>query len=382
MATIGMMLLVSSTNLLMIFVSLELTSLSLYILAAFNRRDIKSAEAALKYFLFGGMAAAFTLYGLSLVYGLTGSTNLADIARQLGTVARPEPLLVVALVMTIIGFGFKVAAVPFHLWAPDTYQGAPTPSAVLIASGSKVASFFVFARLLVVGFAGAGGGAGWHQFAAGWEPVIAVLAAASMVLGNLAAIAQSDVKRLLAYSAIAHTGYALLGLLANDGAGVSSLVYYTVTYGLTVAGAFGTVMVVERLAGGSKLADFAGLGRREPLISFCMMIFMLSLAGIPPLAGFFGKFYLFTAVAGGAKNLGLLWLVFLAVAMSAVSLYYYLQVLKQIYVAPPRDELRAARSPAASRVLIGLLALAVVVLGCRPDLLVTPLLASLQGFGF
>ncbi len=382
MATIGMMLLVSSTNLLMIFVSLELTSLSLYILAAFNKRDIKSAEAALKYFLFGGMSAAFTLYGLSLVYGLAGSTNLADIAHQMANVAKPEPLLVVALVMTIIGFGFKVAAVPFHLWAPDAYQGAPTPSAVLIASGSKVASFFVFARLLLVGFAGTGGGAGWHEFAAGWAPVVAILAAASMILGNLAAIVQSDVKRLLAYSAIAHAGYALLGLLANDGAGVSSLVYYTVTYGLTVAGAFGVVMAVEKVTGGSKLADFAGLGRREPLISFCMMIFMLSLAGIPPLAGFFGKFYLFTAVAGGAKNLGLIWLVFLAVAMSAVSLYYYLQVLKQIYVVPAREGVPAAAAPASGRVLISLLALAVVVLGCRPDLLVTPLLASMQAFGF
>jgi NADH-quinone oxidoreductase subunit N len=290
----------------------------------------------------------------------------------------------VALVMTVIGFGFKVAAVPFHLWAPDAYQGAPVPGAVLIASGSKVASFFVFARLMMIGFAGTGivGSGAWHHFAAGWAPVIAVLAGASMVLGNLAAIAQRDVKRLLAYSAVAHAGYALLGLLANNGEGLSSLVYYTITYGLTVAGAFGVVMAVEKVTGGSKLSDFTGLGKREPVISFCMMVFMLSLAGIPPLAGFFGKFYLFTAVAGGADNLGLIWLVFLAVAMSAVSLYYYLQVLKQIYVVPVPDGSPAAQAASSSRVLLSALAVSVLLLGCWPDLLVTPLLASWHAFGF
>ena len=383
MAVIGMMMLVSSTNLLMIFIALELTSLSLYILAAFNKQDIKSAEAALKYFLFGGMSAAFTLYGLSLVYGLTGSTELSGIAKHFADVQKPEPLLIAAIVMTVIGFGFKVAAVPFHLWAPDTYQGAPTPSAVLISSASKVASFFVFARLMITGFAGAGtvGSAAWHNYAAGWAPVVAILAGASMIVGNLAAIAQTDVKRLLAYSAIAHAGYALLGLLAGNGAGVSSLVYYTITYGLTVAGAFGVVMVVEKITGGSRLADFAGLGKREPVISFCMMVFMLSLAGIPPLAGFFGKFYLFTAVAGGAKDLGLLWLVFLAVAMSAVSLYYYLQVLKQIYVVPAPDAVAASPVPTASRILLSGLMAGVVLLGCWPDLLVAPLLASMHAIG-
>ncbi len=382
LAVIGMMMLVSSTNLLMIFISLELTSLSLYILAAFNKQDIKSAEAALKYFLFGGMSAAFTLYGLSLVYGLTGSTTLSEIASHLASAGKPEPLLIAAIVMTIIGFGFKVAAVPFHLWAPDAYQGAPIPSTVLIASASKVASFFVFARLLITGLAGgAVGRAGWHDFASGWAPVIAILAAASMVLGNLAAIAQLDVKRLLAYSAIAHAGYALLGLLAGNGPGVSSLVYYTVTYGLTVAGAFAVVMVVENATGGSRLSNFAGLGRREPLISFCMMVFMLSLAGIPPLAGFFGKFYLFTAAAGGAKNLGLLWLVFLAVAMSAVSLYYYLQVLKQIYVVPPGENAWVKSAPVSSRLLLVALMAGVVLLGCWPDLLVAPLLASIRAIG-
>jgi len=382
MAAIGMLLLVCATDLLMIFIALELTSLSLYILAGFNKSDINSAEAALKYFLFGGVSAAFTLFGLSLVYGFTGSTNLKEIASHLVTAATPDRLLIVALVMTVIGFGFKVAAAPFHWWAPDAYQGAPVPSAVLISSASKVAGFFVFARVLMVGFAGADGSGAWRQFAAGWAPALAILAATSMILGNLAAIAQSNVKRLLAYSAIAHAGYALLGLLSNTGAGLGSLIYYTITYGITVAGAFGVVMVVERATGGATLANFAGFGKREPLLAFCMMIFMLSLAGIPPLAGFFGKFYLFTAAAAGAKPLGLLWLVFLAVAMSAVSLYYYLQVLKRIYVAPVPDGPTPLPSPLSSRLLLCALALAVVLLGCLPDLLVKPVLASMQNFGF
>jgi NADH-quinone oxidoreductase subunit N len=331
------------------------------------------------------MSAAFTLFGLSLVYGLAGSTGVAQIARRLATEGTAaDPLLLAALVMTVIGFGFKVAAVPFHFWAPDVYEGAPTPSAALIASGSKVASFFVLARLMIRGFAVVAGSGAWQHYAPGWVPALAVLSAASIVLGNLAAIAQSNVKRLLAYSAIAHTGYALLGLLANDGQGLSSLVYYTVTYGLTVAGAFGGVMVVEARKGGARLEEFAGLGRREPVLSFCMMVFMLSLAGIPPLAGFFGKFYLFMAVAGGAKNLGLLWLVFLAVAMSAVSLYYYLQVLKQIYVVAARGDGPEMSSPISgqSRVLVGLLALAVLGLGCAPELLVGRVMAAIQGSGF
>ncbi len=383
LATVGMMLLVSSTDLLMIFISLELTSLSLYILTAFNKRNIKSAEAALKYFLFGGMSAAFTLFGLSLIYGLSGSTNLSQIAANLETgQTRLDPLLLAAMVMTVIGFGFKVAVVPFHLWAPDAYQGAPTPSAALIASGSKVASFFILAKVMMVAFAHAGGSGAWHHYAAGWLPVLAILAALSMLLGNLAAIAQSNVKRLLAYSAIAHAGYALFGLIANNQQGLGSLVYYVVTYGLTVVGAFGVVGVLEERVGDAKITDFAGLGRREPVLSFCMMVFMLSLAGIPPLAGFFGKFYLFSSALGGAKDLGLLWLVVFAIAMSAVSLYYYLQILKQIYVMPAPTSQHEIKVPVSSRIVLGLLALSVVLLGCLPNLLLGRLLASIQATVF
>ena len=372
LASVGMMFLVSAEDILMIFVSLELTSLSLYILTAFNKGDIKSAEAALKYFLFGGMSAAFMLFGLSLLYGLSGSTNLGQIAAALSGKGL-DPLLVVAIVMTVIGFGFKVAAVPFHLWAPDAYQGAPTPSAAFIASGSKVASFFIFAQVMRIGFAGDApqGSAAYHAYAAGWVPAIAVVAAVSLILGNFVAIVQSNVKRLLAYSAIAHAGYMLLAVLSHDNLAVASLIYYAVTYGLTTIGAFGVVAVVEDVAGDDKLSSFAGLSRRAPVVSLCMMIFMLSLAGIPPLAGFFGKFYVFTAaIKTGAPNLGLLWLVILAIAMSAVSLYYYLQVLKQIYVEEGTKGTEATRIPALTQIVLVLLALLVLLLGCFPGWLV------------
>jgi NADH-quinone oxidoreductase subunit N len=381
-AAVGMMFLVSSEDILMIFISLELTSLSLYILTAFNKRDINSAEAGLKYFLFGGMSAAFTLFGLSLVYGLSGTTNLREIAAALAGKGL-DPLLAVAIVMLVIGFGFKVAAVPFHLWAPDAYQGAPTPSAAFIASGSKVASFFIFAKVMALGFAGVEGSGAWHNYAAGWVPVIAIVAALSMLLGNLAAIVQSSVKRLLAYSAIAHAGYMLLGVLSHGPQSLAALIYYAVTYGLTTVGAFGVVAVVEQGTGGEKLSNFAGLSRRAPVVSFCMMIFMLSLAGIPPLAGFFGKFYVFAAALnGGAPNLGLLWLVILAVAMSAVSLYYYLQVLKQIYVREPSSEARPLKAPVISQIVLCVLAAAIILFGCAPNLLVEKIINTIHLAGW
>ena len=377
LATVGMMFLVSSENILMIFVSLELLSLSLYVMTAFNKRNPQSAEAALKYFLFGGMAAAFTLFGLSLVYGLSGETSLREIARQLPGHAH-DPLFLLALLMTVVGFGFKVAAVPFHLWAPDAYQGAPLPSAAFIASGSKVASFFILAKFMMIGLAGTEGSAAWRAFASGWVPALAVLAALSMLLGNLAAIAQKSVRRLLAYSAIAQAGYMLVGLLAHTPQGLASMLYYVITYALTTIGAFAVVAVVQEKSGDDSLATFAGLRQRSPLLAGCMMIFMLSLAGIPPLAGFFGKFYLFTAALNSdAKNLGLLWLVILAIAMSTVSLYYYLQVLKAVFVQAAPPEAPALTMAPSTRLVLILLALAVVLLGAVPGTLLEKILSTI-----
>ena len=376
LATVGMMFLVSSENLLMIFVALELLSLSLYVLTAFNKQNVNSAEAALKYFLFGGISAAFMLFGLSLVYGLSGEINLIRITD--GLMKSPlDPLLVIALVMVLIGFGFKIAAVPFHLWAPDAYQGAPAPSAAFIASGSKVASFFILAKVLLVGFGQQDGSGAWRHFLTGWIPLLAIIAALSMLVGNLAAIAQSSVRRLLAYSAIAQAGYILLGLLAKTPQGMASLVFYITTYALTVLGAFGVANIVQERTGEEKLSAFAGLSKRAPLLSFCMMIFMLSLAGIPPLAGFFGKFYLFASAIGGGKNLGLLWLVIFAIAMSAVSLYYYLQVLKQIYVSAAPANAPAIQSTVLTRLVIGSLALGVLVLGCAPGLFLQKIIPAI-----
>jgi NADH-quinone oxidoreductase subunit N len=378
LATVGMMFLVGSEDLLMVFISLELTSLSLYILTAFDKRNIRSAEAALKYFLFGGMSAAFTLFGFSLIYGLSGSTNLREIAASLAGKGL-DPLLIVGLVMAVIGFAFKVAAAPFHLWAPDAYQGAPAPSAAFIASGSKVAGFFIFAKVLMLGFAGAEGSGAWREYAPGWTPVVAAIAALSMLLGNLAAIVQSSVRRLLAYSAIAHAGYMLLGVMPHNGQGLAALIYYAVTYALTTLGAFGVVAAVERGTGDETLAGFAGMSRRAPVISFCMLIFMLSLAGIPPLAGFFGKFYVFAAaLKGGAPDLGLLWLVILAVGMSAVSLYYYLNVVKQLYVADPPVGSGPLQVTILSQVTLVLLAAGVVVLGCAPTLILNLIQDAVQ----
>ena len=369
LATVGLMLLVSAEDLLMIFISLELASLSLYILTAFNKRNARSSEAALKYFLFGGMSAAFLLFGFSLLYGLSGSTHLPEIAAALKGRGL-DPLLLVAIVTTVIGFGFKVAAVPFHLWAPDAYEGAPTPSAAFIASGSKVASFYILAKILTMGFAGAEGSAVCQGYMSGWTPVIAVVAAFSMVLGNLTAIVQSSVKRLLAYSAIAHAGYMLLGVLANTPSSRSALLFYVITYALTVLGAFGVVTVVEEATGGDALSNFAGLSRRAPGLSLCLLVFLLSLAGIPPLAGFIGKFFLFSSVVGAdAEHLGLLWLVILAILMSAVSFYYYLRVLKQAYVLDAAENAPAIKVPPATMFALVLLAVLVILLGCAPGLL-------------
>lgn len=365
LATLGMMFLVSTENVLMIFIALELLSLSLYILTAFNKQNIQSAEAALKYFLIGGISAAFMLFGLSLLYGLTGEIELRKMAAKISL----DPLLLTALIMVVGGFAFKVAAVPFHLWAPDAYQGAPVASAALIASGSKLASFFIVAKVMMVGFKAPDGSG------AAWVVVLASIAALSILVGNLAAIAQSSVRRLLAYSAVAQAGYMLTGLVAGNQHGLAALIYYAATYGLTALGAFGVVAIVQERAGGEGLAAFAGLAKRAPVLSFCMLIFFLSLAGIPPLAGFFGKFYLFSAATAS----GLLWLVIFAIAMSAVSLYYYLQVLKQIYIVDADGPRLSGCGLGCS--VAGLLAAAVVVLGCAPDLLVQPLLRAIQSAG-
>src|SRR5207248_2787660 len=266
LGSVGLMLLVGSEELLMIFIGLELLGMSLYVLAAFDKADVHSAEAGLKYFLFGSTASAFTLFGISFVYGISGTTALAAVGQKL--VGFPvQPLLAVGIVMTLVGFAFKIAAAPFHLWAPDAYQGAPVPSAAFIASGSKVASFLVLGKIVLIGFAPVHGSAGWHAMVAGWSPVLAALAALSIVIGNLVALAQSNVRRLLAYSAVAHGGYTLLGLVAGGHDGFSATLFYTTIYAFTLVGAFGVVGLVRNETGGDDLTNFSGLRSHSPLLA-------------------------------------------------------------------------------------------------------------------
>ena len=380
LGTVGLMLLVGSEELLMIFIGLELLGLSLYVLAAFDKTDARSAEAGLKYFLFGSTSSAFTLFGISLIYGMTGTTVLSQIAVKLATTS-VQPLLAVAIVMTLVGFAFKIAAAPFHLWAPDAYQGAPVPSAAFIASGSKVASFVVLGKIVFIGFSPMHGSSGWHAMVAGWSPVLAALAALSIVVGNLVALAQSNVRRLLAYSAVAHAGYTLIGFVAGDREGFSAALFYTTVYAVTLVGAFGVVGVVRRETGGDDFSNFSGLASRSPLLAGCMVIFMLSLAGIPPLAGFFGKFYLFSAALHADANHALLWLVTLGLAGSFVSLYYYLLVLKAIFVDPSSvaiaEPMERMPSDSLQGATVTLLATAIVLLGVMPNVLASRILAAM-----
>jgi len=394
MAASGGLLICGAQDLLVIFVGLELLSLGLYIMTAFAKNSGKSAEAAMKYYLFGGMSAAFLLFGFSYFYGLTGSTNLSDIQLVIAD-SGPNPLFYVAWILVVAGLGFKVAAVPFHLWAPDTYEGAPAPAAAFIASVSKIASFTLLLTLC------------WNwmtyqgQFDVErseaskilihsdqtWLPlatILLIVAAASMVVGNLAALAQLSVRRLLAYSAIAHAGYILLGVAVfrmhtvNESlifetkipvvVSEKAVLYYILTYGLTTIGAFGVVSVVERATGSDRLDSFLGLHKRNPLLAAVLLVLFLSLAGIPPLVGFWAKFNLFAAVLGVSAGPIPFTLVALAVAFSVVSLYYYLQVLKRVYVMPAIDETPIKAHPVTLAVHL-MIATAVVVLGCFPALL-------------
>ena len=308
------------------------------------------------------------LFGFSLIYGLTGSIEFTEIARQL-QVTQGNTLLVVALVMILVAFGFKAAAAPFHLWAPDVYQGAPASSAALIASASKLAGFTLFVRLFWAGFGPVAGGTGLTTLP-GWIPAFVIVAVVSLVLGNIAALAQTSVRRILAYSAIAHAGALLLGVLVAGRFGPASLYFYAATYGLATVGAFGVIAVVERAGRCDDLGDLAGLYRRSPLLALCLLVFVLSLAGIPPLAGFFGKFFVFSQalkLSGLAGTAG--WVALLAIAMSAVALYYYMLILKQAIVVAPRPAAESAiKVPTPAAAVLVLTATLLVLLGVFPSL--------------
>ncbi|MEX0853115.1 MAG: NADH-quinone oxidoreductase subunit NuoN [Bauldia sp.] len=338
-ATLGMLMMISANDLIAVYLGLELQSLSLYVVAAINRDSARSTEAGLKYFVLGALSSGMLLYGASLIYGFTGQTSFAGIAAALaGETASLG--LVFGLVFLIAGFAFKVSAVPFHMWTPDVYEGAPTPVTAFFAAAPKVAAMALFVRVMVGPFA---------EVAGDWQQIVTFIAIASMGLGAFAAIGQSNIKRLMAYSSIGHMGYALVGLAAGTQAGVQGVILYMLIYLAMTLGAFACILAMRR---GDEMveeiADLAGLSRTNPIMAFMLGMLLFSLAGIPPLAGFFAKFYVFLA----AIEAGLYPLAVLGVLASVVGAYYYLRIVKVMYFDEPAGGFQAM--PTELRVVLGI----------------------------
>jgi NADH-quinone oxidoreductase subunit N len=322
-AAAGMVIMAGANDLIVVFLGLETMSLALYVLAGFFRTEIQAGEASMKYFLLGAFASGFFLYGIALIYGATGSTNLDKIGAAVKAGAGRDPLLLIGFALLLVGFGFKISAVPFHMWTADVYEGAPTSVTAFIATGSKAAAFAALLRLLLESL---------RPLQGEWTWLFWVLAALSMTLGNVVAIAQQNLKRMLAYSSIAHVGYMLVGIVAGGGLGGGSVLFYLLVYTFTTAGAFGVILLLER--GGEEavgVGDTAGLATRHPLAALALALFLLSLVGIPPTAGFVGKFYLF----GAAVRSGYVWLAVIGVLNSAAAAYYYLRIIVNMYMREP-----------------------------------------------
>ena len=355
-ATAGMMMLASGLDLITLFLGIEVMSIALYILAGYRRDSDTSNEAAMKYFLLGAFASACLLYGIALTYGATGSTNLLEIADTLSNFEGPfpAPMLLAGVALILVGFGFKVAAAPFHMWAPDVYEGAPTPITAFMSAGPKAAAFVAFLRIFFIAFG---------PIQDGWNDVVAVVAALTMTVGNIAAIAQTNIKRMLAYSSIAHSGYILIGLVAGGSVGGTAAVFYLLAYMVMNIGAFAVVIALggkgER---GEELRDYAGMGFRYPALGALLALFMISLAGIPPTVGFVGKLYLF----GSAVNAGYVWLAVIGVLNSAISVFYYLRLLVLMYMREPAEEMPPLRLPLGVAVTLILTAVATLGAGLFP----------------
>jgi NADH-quinone oxidoreductase subunit N len=352
-STAGMMLMASAGDLIVVFLSLELMSLSLYVLAGLFKRRLTSGEASMKYFLLGAFATSFLLYGIALIYGATGSTNLDRIAAS-AAARGGDPLLLIGLGLLLVGFGFKISSVPFHMWAPDVYEGAPTTITALIATGSKAGAFAALIRVLMVALPGA---------QADWSALLWGVAALSMTLGNVVALAQSNLKRMLAYSSIAHVGYMLMGLVAGGAPGMGAILFYLLAYTFTTIGAFGVIALCARAGEEAvEVGDYAGLARRHPVLAATLALFLLSLIGIPPLAGFVAKFYLF----GSAVRAGYIWLTVIAVLNSAVAAYYYLRVIVYMYMREPEGESVAVAPSLAGGLALAIALVGIVLLGVVP----------------
>jgi NADH-quinone oxidoreductase subunit N len=371
LALVGMMVMVSGADLLTIYLGIELMSITLYIMAGFKRFEARSIEASAKYFVLGAFSSGILLYGISLLFGVTGSTRLSEIAAAVNGPALDDPLMLLALMLIIVGFGFKVAAVPFHMWTPDVYEGAPTSVTAYMAVASKAASFAAFLRVLLEAFGGV---------KPNWNVLILALCLITVALGNLVAIVQTNVKRMLAYSSIAHAGYAFVGIVVAgwvgveagiSSRGVSSLMLYLAIYSFMTLGAFAMVAILRKGGlEGEEIEDFTGLAKRHKGGAFLMLVFMVSLAGIPPTAGFIGKFYLFMA----AVNAGLAWLAIFGLIFAAISAFYYLRIVMVMYMREPSPEqernTRLALSPQVS-VVLAFAVVGVVLLGIFPGPLVS-----------
>ncbi len=318
-ATLGMMFMASGIDLIAIFIGLETMAVAFYILAGYVKPNRRSNEAAVKYFLLGAFSLGLLLYGMSLLYGLSGTTNLRELSATF-VAGESDALLLVAMILVIAGIGFKIAAVPFHMWAPDVYEGAPTPVTAFLSVGSKAASFAMLIRIFFEGLPG---------LVEEWRPIFYALAIITMTMGNIAAITQSNIKRMLAYSSIAHAGYILIGVVAGTPRGFTAIFVYLMVYVFMQLGAFAVVSMLRREnVAGDELKDLSGLYFRYPVAAFAMLFFMLSLGGIPPTAGFMGKFWLFSA----AIESGYVWLAVVAVGNSAISLYYYIRVIVYMWI--------------------------------------------------
>lgn len=349
---LGLILMAGSADLILLALAIEFVSLTSYVLAGYFKTDARSTEAGIKYFLFGAGASAVMIYGFTILYGLTGETALYAIADRVR--AAPQPALVVALSLSLAGFGFKISMVPFHQWTPDVYEGAPTPVAAYLSVASKAAGFAALVRLLLVAF---------EPSRVDWVVMIAGLSAVSMTLGNLLALPQRNIKRMLAFSSISHAGFILIAVAAFKGDfGTPGLLIYILAYTFTNLGAFFIAVAVGQRLGSDDIADYAGMAQRSPFLALLMLFFMLSLTGIPPLAGFFGKFYIF----GGAINNGLLWLAIVGIVNSVISLYYYVNVIRVMYLLPA-PSLEPVRESPALRLALAITALGTLIIGLYPQ---------------
>jgi NADH-quinone oxidoreductase subunit N len=367
LTTLGMMLMAATIDLISVFVALELTAISFYVLVGFLK-DKKSTEASLKYVLLGGVASAVLLYGMALTFGFTGKTQLIEIAQAVQGVPQESllasPGLIFGLVLIVAGFGFKIAAVPFQMWVPDVYEGAPTPITLYLSVGSKVAGFAVILRVFFSAFGLP------ESLSLDWGMVFAVLSAIGMTLGNILAIQQSNIKRMLAYSGIAHSGYIMIGLAtvglsqSSEIIGQSSILFYVVAFALADLAAFTAVIVISNKLGSDLIKDYAGMGKLSPILSLALTLSLISLIGLPPTAGFIAKFYIFSGAAGN----GLLWLVIIAVINSAISAYYYLRVVKVMWLGKPTHEGRVPSS-SALRLALAISCLGIILFGIAPAII-------------